>query len=296
MKCSVCGYENNEDSKVCAGCNAAIDASDKQNKFEKYKGQDGLFVGRSEISETNVMRNIFRKMASSTVLISAVLFQTVSLVFSGLIYVAVLNRVERYLIATDILNINSPKTYELVGNIGLWILLLPGLFTVMGMWISIFSALSKSRRVTPVGIHMIRISKSLEMVNVIAVICAFIVAQMVEGGASVITVIIVLINLALMGLVILCYNGTFVSIRNVLFSIFNEEPSDSMARATFVSGVVISLLSLALGVISLVLFKNIVLCLWGLSFGVAKGLFVIFILKYNDTMDWIYHSSWEEFN
>ena len=99
-----------------------------------------------------------------------------------------------------------------------------------------------------------------------------------------------------MGLVILCYNGTFVSIKNVLFSIFNEEPSDSMARATFVSGVVISLLSLALGVISLVLFKNIALCLWGLSFGIAKGLFVIFILKYNDTMDWIYHSSWEEFN
>lgn len=120
MKCSICGYENEDNSMVCAGCNALL--SKGMGEVELYDDKDMLFVGRVDTPEMEMLREVFTDLAKTAYLKIGILFQAVNLIFTAMLFFAFFGKMERYMIYADALNIGPDKVYGLLMDVALLLL------------------------------------------------------------------------------------------------------------------------------------------------------------------------------
>lgn len=291
MKCGVCGCENREGNKRCITCGSDLGEC-TQKDFSKYCNQDALFVGHSSEFETNPLRNGFRIMAKGRLLRGAALFYTIAVTWGVLCFASALKTIERIFVAEDFFHIDSPHKYKIFVMIMFWSIVLPQLFTIFGVWISIFSASGK-KEMTPLGIDMIKVSKSLEMVEFMCVIFVLIISQIAKPGLDMYKAALLVGIFALLIPIIICYNGIFISLKNIKYSILNEDLSENLSDGMMVMCIVVAVISMLFGGAAILVWKNAFVGIGAFVLGVSQCMFASFIVRYNNFMEWIYHSGWE---
>lgn len=288
MKCTACGYENAENKDVCPLCNSVI------NENILAEETDDMFVVEAkELPKKGALANMFNELASCRTLKLAVIFQMISIVFDVLLFSHIFGNVNRYMVATDALNLNSEKLYSLISNAAVWILVFPMVLSVAGILTCIISSAVK-KKVSIVGVKLFSVSKYIEMLMVIGGILLIVVAQLGEFGKTVATGIVVFMNVLFLVFAIFYYIGMISSVRRITYSMANDEPTESLSGSLIVCSVAFAIFCLAVSALGFFDIKNIVLGLWGFPFAISQILYALFVKKYNRAMEWLYVDSWNE--
>lgn len=288
MKCTACGYENAEGKDVCPVCNSVINENVLAEEIE-----DMFVVEAKELPKKGALANMFNDLASSLTLKLAVIFQIICIVFDVLLFSHIFGNIKRFMIATDALNLHSEKLYNLISEAAVWILVFPMVLSVAGILTCIISSATK-KRVSIVGVKLFNVSKYIEMLMVIGGIMLLVVAQMGEGGKTVVTAIVVFMNALFLVFAIFYYIGMMSSVRRIMYSMANDEPTESLSGSLIVCSVAFAIFCLAVSALGFFDVKNIVLGLWGFPFAISQILYALFVKKYNRAMEWLYVDSWNE--
>ncbi|MBP3705748.1 MAG: hypothetical protein J6J13_00655 [Clostridia bacterium] len=286
MKCDVCGHKNREDAMICTNCKSRIK--------NKSTDQNTLFVCRSYTMDSGPLRRIFRKLASSNYLLLAAIFYTLAAMLNSFMCIKKIDCVRDYLIEKDIFHIDYPDIYTTLTNVSVLIIILPGLFTSIGIWITIFSALGPKSYITVAGTEIVRITKYIEMVMMLCVFCVSIVVCIAQAKDNIATIIIMLLLLILLVFVIAYFNTLFISINRITYCILNDNSFDGIAPFLVLSCFIFLILNLILSAFAFIVLKDIMLTVVRLSSAAAQWLFGVFISKYNNVMEWLYYNSWDE--
>lgn len=296
VKCTVCGHINDENSNFCANCGIRMNEKSNKNDFTGYNDQNSMFVCHSYISGFSPLRNALRKLAKATVVRLAAIAGTIAFLLNTAVLVEFMNSAGAYMSDNDVFHINSQESYVILTRIGIWALILPGFFMLLGIWISIFSASGKKPYITPVGITIIKAISYVELFFILCVFCVLIVAVMAQEDIGMSVILGLLLLLGILGLVVAHYNAVFTSIKRIKYSIINDEPSEGLSGFMIVMYFLLSFVNLVWGLVSFRMTGDIITVLAKLFSAVAQGMFGVSVLRYNSIMEWIYLNSWDEQN